>query len=55
METVQEVVRQYKEKAERLNLSETDLVLDHTIYSKAVEVIMNEKYSDLRSFINLRI
>ena len=29
--------------AEVLNLKETDLVLDHTIYCKAVEIVMNEK------------
>ena len=53
MDTVQEVLYQCKEEAEGLNLPETDLVLDHVIYSKAVEVIMNERRSDLRSFLNL--
>ena len=40
---------------ESLNLTETDFVLDHTIYSKAVEIIMMERHSDLRDFINLRM
>ena len=36
METVKELLVQCKEKAQRLNLKETNLVLDHAIYSKAV-------------------
>ena len=36
MDMVQDVLYQCKEIAEGLNLSETDLVLDHAIYSKAV-------------------
>ena len=52
MDTVQEVLNQCKAKAEGLNLPGTDLVLNHAIYSKAVEV-MNERHSDLRSFLNL--
>ena len=55
METVKEVLLQCKEKAQELNLSETDLVLDHAIYSKAVEIIMEEQHVDLRKFINLRM
>ena len=55
MDTVQEVLYQCQEKAEGLNLAETDLVLDHANYSKEVEVdIMNERHSDWRSF-NLRM
>ena len=52
METVLELLRQCKEKAESLNLKETDLVLDHAIYAKAVEIVMDERYFDLRTFIN---
>ena len=55
METVKEVLVQCKEKATQLGLSETDLVLDHAIYCKAVEIIMDERHSDLRAFINLRM
>ena len=54
-DTVQEILRLCKEKAESLNLTETDLVLDHAIYSKAVEIIMMEQNADLRVFINLRM
>lgn len=55
METVKEVLVQCKVKATQLGLSETDLVLDHAIYCKAVEIVMNEAESDLRAFINLRM
>ena len=55
MDTVQEVLSLCKEKAEHLNLAETDLVLDHAIYSKAVEIVMMERNSDLRDFVNLRM
>ena len=36
-----------------MNLNETDLVLDHAIYPKAVEIVMNEKFTDLRTFISI--
>ena len=55
MKTVKEMLVQCKEKAQQLNMTETDLVLDHAMYSKAVEVIMEERHSDLRDFINLRM
>ena len=34
---------------------ETDLVFDQAIYSKVLEVVMEEQISDLRDFINLRM
>ena len=55
MDTIQEVLCQVKEKAEALNLKETDLVLDHAIYCKAVEIVMSKRNTHLRSFINLRM
>ena len=55
MDTVKELLVQCKEKVKQLNLMETDLVLDHAIYSKAVEVVMEELYSDLKYFINFRM
>ena len=55
MDTVQEILFQVKEKAEALNLKETDLVLDHAIYCKAVEIVMQERNEKLRKFINLRM
>ena len=55
METVKEVLVQCKEKAAQIGLCETNLVLDHAIYWKAVEIIMNDRHRDLRDFINLRM
>ena len=55
MDTVQEILFQVKEKAEALNHKETDLVLDHAIYCKAVEIVMQERNEKLRKFINLRM
>ena len=55
MDVVLEVLKKYKQKSEALNLNETDLVLDHAIYAKAVEIVMNEKFTDLRTLINIRM
>ena len=55
IDVVSEVLKQCKQKAEALNLNETDLVLDHAIYAKAVEIVMKEKFTDLRTFINIRM
>ena len=55
MVTVKEVLVQCKEKATQRGLSETDLVLDHEIYRKAVEFIMDDRHTNLRDFINLRM
>ena len=55
METVQELIIQYKEKASKLNLEETDLVLDHAIYAKALEYLLREENLELHHFINLRM
>ena len=54
-EVVQEILLQCKEKAEKLNLDVADLVLDHAIYSKALEVLFKEGNEDLKSFFNLRM
>ena len=40
-DTVQDVLIQCKEKTEALNLLERNLVLDHAIYAKAIEIIMD--------------
>ena len=55
MEAVKDVLVQCKEKATQIGLSKTDLVLDHAIYCKAVEIIMNDRHRGLRDFINLRM
>ena len=55
IDIVLEVLKQYEQKAEALNKNGTDLVLDHEIYAKAVEILMIEKLTDLRTFINIRM
>ena len=38
--TIYEMLIQTKQKAESLNLDQTDLVCDHAVYSKALEVVL---------------
>lgn len=54
-ETVLELLNQSKLKAEKLGLTETDVVLDMAIYAKAVEIILKPRYIDLKKFIVLRL
>ena len=54
-DTVLEMLLQTKEKAEKLGLLETDLVVDQAIYAKAVEILSNPLYLDLKRFIVLRM
>ena len=44
-----------KARAEALGLTCTDLVLDHAIYAKALEVLQNTNNADLKELINLRM
>ena len=53
--TVLEVLQQVKAKAEYIGLKEGDLVLDHAIYKLALEVLMDPKNEELKSFISLRM
>ena len=55
MDTVLELLVQSKCKAERLGLTETDIVVDQAIYAKAVEILMNPTHIDLKRFIVLRM
>lgn len=55
VETVHEILLQVKAKSENLGLRYADLVLDHAIYCKALEVLSNPEKADLKSFINLRM
>ena len=54
-EVVQEILLQCKTKAEALDLDVADPVLDHAIYSKALEVLFKEGNEDLKAFIHLRM
>ena len=55
MEVVLEILIQSKEKAIQLGLKETDIVVDQAIYAKAVEIVLNPKYKDLKDFCVLRM
>lgn len=46
---------QSKLKAEALGLEETDVVLDQAIYAKAIEILLNPSFADLKSFIVVRM
>ena len=51
--TVQEILCQFKEKADILKNKEVNLVLHHAIYCKVLEVIMDLKNLELHKFVNL--
>ena len=53
--TVEEVLYQVNQKAEVLKNKKADLVLDHAIYCKALEVIMDPRNIGLCNFVNLRM
>lgn len=53
--TIYEMLVQTKQKAEALTLTETDLVCDHAVYSKALEVLLAKGSDDLKDFIHLRM
>lgn len=46
---------QVKAKANALGFLATDLVFDHVIYMKALEMLHNPKNVELRYFINLQM
>lgn len=51
--TIVEIIKQVKIKSERLSLTEVDLVADHAIYFKFLEVLMLHDDAEARSIINL--
>ena len=53
--TIYEMLIQTKQKAESLNLDQTDLVCDHAVYSKALEVVLAEGNESLKEVINLKM
>ena len=53
--TIYEMLIQTKQKAESMNLGETDLVCDHAVYSEALEVVLAEGNESFKEFINLRM
>ena len=55
MATVNEVLHLVNAKPDALQLTEVDLVLDHAIYFKALEIISNPVNSGLKNAVNLRM
>ena len=55
MATVNGVIHLIKAKADALQLTEVDLVLDHAIYCKALEIIRNPVSGSLKNVINHRM
>ena len=54
-DTVFELLKQSKCKAEELGLDENDIVLDQAIYAKATEILSNPVNSELRKIIVLSL
>ena len=54
LKAVNEVLRQVKCKADHLHLESTDLVLDHAIYNKALQILLNPVNEDLRKKVFIR-
>ena len=55
MDTVLQVLKVNIQKAKKLFLGEVYIVFDHALYSKALEIIMNQILEDLRGFCNIRM
>ena len=53
--TARQFLTQVKAIAEAPGLTCTDLVLDHVIYAKVLEVLKNPNNVDLKEFINPRM
>ena len=49
------MLNQIMEKTRKLGLDRTEIVLDHTIYSKALEAINNAINEHVRAVVNLRM
>ena len=54
-EVVQEVLLECQAKAETLNLDVADLVLDHAIYCKVLDILLKEGNKSNKSFISLQM
>ena len=54
-DTVQEVLNQVHKKTQILGQQSADLVFDHAIYAKALEILNNPVNEHLRTIINIRM
>ena len=55
LDTVHEVLQQVKRKTEILNVQSADLVLDHAIFTKALNILNEPTNEDLKASINIRM
>ena len=55
LDTVHEVLQQVKRKTEILNVQSADLVLDHAIFIKALDILNNPANEDLKASISIRM
>ena len=53
--TVHEVLQQVKRKTEILNVQSADLVLDHPIFTKALDLVNDPANEDLKASISIRM
>ena len=55
LDTFHEVLQQVKRKTEILNVQSADLVLDHAIFTKALDVLNDPANEDLKALISIRM
>ena len=53
LDTVHEVLQQVKRKTEILNVQSADLVLDHAIFTKALDILNDPANEDLKASISI--
>ena len=53
--TVKKEFFQVKVKTETLGITTADLVLDHNIHHRVLEILMNPRNQDIQKFINLKM
>ena len=55
LDTAHEVLQQVKRKTEILNVQSADLVLDHAIFTKALDILNDPANEDLKASISIRM
>ena len=53
LDTVHEVLQQVKRKTEILNVQSADLVRDHAIFTKALDILNDPANEDLKASISI--
>ena len=55
LHTVHEVPQKVKRKTEILNVQSADLVLDHAVFTKVLDVLNDPANEDMKASISIRI